>query len=97
MCNLERNKIKYKQLNHIAITPILRGKPSKGKTMNNRSIINLDQIGQAGPSELASTHLPGHIITEYLKPYIGFITCKYHGHQYHMPKTMSQPTVGFIH
>ena len=56
-CNLERNKIKYKQLNHIAITPILRGKPSKGKTTNNRSIINLDQTGQAGPSELATTHL----------------------------------------
>ena len=44
MCNLERNKIKYKQLNHIAITPILRGKPSNRKTTNNRSIIiNLDQ------------------------------------------------------
>ena len=45
-CNLERNKIKYKQLNHIAITPILCGNPSKGKTTNNRSIINLDQTGQ---------------------------------------------------
>ena len=47
MCNLERNKIKFKHLNHIAITPILHGKPSKGKTANNRSIINLDQTGLA--------------------------------------------------
>ena len=39
------------------IFKILRGKPSKGKTTNNRSIINLNQTGQAGPSELATTHL----------------------------------------
>jgi len=57
MCNLERNQIKYKQLNHIAITPILCGKPSKEKTTNNRFIINLDQTSQAGPSELDTTHL----------------------------------------
>jgi hypothetical protein len=42
MCNLERNKIKYKQLNHIAITPILRGKPVVPTTTPS-SVLQMDE------------------------------------------------------
>ena len=82
--------------------PILRGKPSKGKTTNIRSIINLDQTGQVGSSELATTHLQATlqwsisslILVSLHANTMGINTI---GHQNHVPKTMYQPKVGFIH
>ena len=85
-CNLERNKIKYKQLNHIAITPILTWKTLKGKTTNNRSIIiNLDQHRPSRAKWTSHHSPPGTLQWSISSLFIGFITCKYYGHQYHGP------------
>ena len=56
-CNLERNKNKIQEIKSYSNNTNIKWKTLKGKTTNNRSIINLEKTGQARPSELATTHL----------------------------------------